>query len=302
MNQDDQASQSFELFLDTICNTFGGIVFLAILLAIMIQTRSVIRMPEDSQERASPQEIREAIDRLDSLTLQREQLLAASASLPELVYPEKQTEYLKLEQERQTIESQLAVQIEKQEKESRKLATILTENSELAAQNETIPKQVESAEEDLRKTQTRLNRLVEAAEKPLRIGIARTSSSGSYLLLISNDKIYFARKPTLFGSGFNNQHVVTQSFGDGSIGVFPKDNAGWEIGTPVANRELVSLVDEAKASGMTLTFAVWPESYEEYSELREEMIQRGILIQLWPQAAGEDLLLTIGEGVRSIVQ
>ncbi len=35
-----ETPSSLELFLDTICNTFGGIVFLAILLSIIVQNRT----------------------------------------------------------------------------------------------------------------------------------------------------------------------------------------------------------------------------------------------------------------------
>ncbi|MDR2757102.1 MAG: hypothetical protein LBC20_15505, partial [Planctomycetaceae bacterium] len=49
------SQSSFELFLDTICNTFGGILFIAILIAIQIrQTEGIIEVPAES---ASPEKI-----------------------------------------------------------------------------------------------------------------------------------------------------------------------------------------------------------------------------------------------------
>ena len=40
---------SFELLLDTMCNTFGGIVFIALLLAILSQALEVNHLVEDAQ-------------------------------------------------------------------------------------------------------------------------------------------------------------------------------------------------------------------------------------------------------------
>ncbi|MDR0336649.1 MAG: hypothetical protein LBI18_06120 [Planctomycetaceae bacterium] len=59
-------TSSFELFLDTICNTFGGILFIAILIAIQIRhTEKRIEVPTES---ASPEKIAELQQILDHTT------------------------------------------------------------------------------------------------------------------------------------------------------------------------------------------------------------------------------------------
>lgn len=268
----------------------------------MIQTRSVVKSTEDSHERATPQEIRDAINRMEFLANRREELITATANLPEIVFPETQAEYFQYQEQMREIENELSEAFSKQDLESRKLAKLLAENRDLVEQNQSIPAQLEDAEHKYVKTQSEWRRLTDTSAKPLRIGIARSSSSGSYLFLLRNDKLYFARKPTLFGNGFNTQQVEAKTLADSSLVVYPKEDAGWEIGNPNTTREFAQIMKEANASGLTLTFAVWPESYEEFAVLREEMVRSGILFQLWPQADGEDLRLTIGVGGRSIVQ
>jgi hypothetical protein len=65
MRRRSSPSSSFELFLDTICNTFGGILFIAILIAIQIrQTEGRIETPLES---ASPEKIAELQQKLENI-------------------------------------------------------------------------------------------------------------------------------------------------------------------------------------------------------------------------------------------
>lgn len=65
MRRRSSSSSSFELFLDTICNTFGGILFIAILIAIQIrQTEERIETPLES---VSPEKIAELQQTLDDI-------------------------------------------------------------------------------------------------------------------------------------------------------------------------------------------------------------------------------------------
>ena len=83
MREQQNVDSSFDLFLDTICNTFGGIVFLAILLAIMIQSKSVIENIEPTNEtRVSADEYNALSQDLESLQNEYETVTKALASLP----------------------------------------------------------------------------------------------------------------------------------------------------------------------------------------------------------------------------
>ncbi len=61
-------SDSFDLFLDTICNTFGGNVFLAILVALLAKVRSGTDSP-DGPPPASPAAVRAAELKLQQITV-----------------------------------------------------------------------------------------------------------------------------------------------------------------------------------------------------------------------------------------
>ena len=59
-------ASSFELFLDTLCNVFGGIIFIAILIAIQIKyTEGIIKPPEA----LSPEQVAEMQRELDQISM-----------------------------------------------------------------------------------------------------------------------------------------------------------------------------------------------------------------------------------------
>jgi|GEM_PF-2156470 len=297
-----QEAESFDLFLDTICNTFGGVVFLAILLAIMIQTRSVIRDSDPSEKRATPDELRAAIVQLESLTRERESLLQAISILPPVEHPIETAAYQQLQSEAANLDTRLTAAIDNQKDHANVLAELAAANATLKEETQKVPAQVASAQAELASQEQSLKKLAMSKEKPLRMSRTRSSSAASILLLVDNGKLYLARRPTLFGRGFNDQHVTTSTGFGTAVEVLPRENAGWSLKTDEGLRELRQIIAEANSGGMTLTLAVWPNSFDHFGNLREEMTSAGILFDLWPQADSIPLRVHFGSGGSSSVQ
>lgn len=76
-----QASDSLELLLDTLCNTFGGVLFIAILVVVLLQLSSngSAPKPHDSIE---PEDLLDLSDELDVLNRERDSLLRGFHTLP----------------------------------------------------------------------------------------------------------------------------------------------------------------------------------------------------------------------------
>ena len=65
MTKRRNTNASLDLFLDTICNVFGGVIFIALLIAILVQqTVGTIKLPEG----ASPEEIAKLRQELDQIS------------------------------------------------------------------------------------------------------------------------------------------------------------------------------------------------------------------------------------------
>jgi len=74
-------SSSLDLFLDTICNAFGGIMFLSILISVLLQFRGNDSAVQLDQPTISEAESQLTEDRLAKLQSERLELVATIASL-----------------------------------------------------------------------------------------------------------------------------------------------------------------------------------------------------------------------------
>ena len=68
MRRRRNTQSSFDLFLDTVCNTFGGVLFIAIL--IVIQVRHTVEQP--AQKTCSPEQTAELLQRMEELAAEIE--------------------------------------------------------------------------------------------------------------------------------------------------------------------------------------------------------------------------------------
>jgi hypothetical protein len=302
MRKKNQASDSFELFLDTICNTFGGIVFLAILLAIMIQTRSIVSTEQPDDRNASPDQVREAVSELESLAREQQELQQAISTLPEPNVNPKDIELADLIEEAQAAEKIAAETMQRQLAKSRELGMLLASNGALEQENEEVPKVVKSAKAKVDEQEESLKQIIASKEQPIQIARVRASGAASVLLLVSDHQVYLARKPSLFGQGFNEDHVSTAIQADSGIQVIAKTGKGWSRNSAEGRAEFRDVIQSARREGMTLTLAIWPGSYQDFADLRQEMVDANVFFQLWPQAETETLTVYIGGGGSSFVQ
>lgn len=293
-------SSSFDLFLDTICNTFGGIVFLAILLAIMIQNRAIVKSPDSQDSRISAAEMRAMSLRLDQLSSEKESLQATLESLPEAKPNEVDPEYSKAIEAAKQREAELADLLDLQAKTGARLASQLEANEEQRKRNAQVPGLHEKQKDRLRQAAAEYAGVVEAKQQTLRLPRVRTSRAASILVLVQNNSMYLAKTPSLFATGFNSSHVTTKSAFGGGIQVDPKVGAGWDLTQPEGQVDFHDLVQQASRSGHIMTLAVWPDSYTTFSSLRDAMIERDVFYQLWPQSESDKLVVFLGGGTQRI--
>lgn len=295
MKRDTNEVSSFDLFLDTICNTFGGIVFLAILLALMIQTRAVVKMEYASSEQPpTPDEIRQLTSRLDSLASAHASLAATLENTPETFGVADDQEYRQKIELLNQLNAEIAEVTQQNAKASRLLAEQLVENAALQAANEKLPDELAETRKELVKRQTQYLVAMESKQQTLRLPKTRSSSAASMLLLFKGNRVYVAHRPSLFRGGFNADHVTTKTLILGGTEIRPVAGAGWPIDDAEGLRQIHQIVQEAADQGLILTTAVWPDSYARFSGLREKMIKATVPYQLWLQ--DEDSVLTVVPG------
>jgi hypothetical protein len=302
VSRNEQESASFELFLDTICNTFGGVVFLAILLAIMIQTRSIVNTKQPNERTSTPNQIRAALSELESISREQQELKNAIALLPVREANNEDAQFTELAETARAAEAILSETLGRQVEKSRDLGSLLAKNKTLENENELVPEIVQAAETKVSEQEAGLQRLIASKEQAVQVARVRESGAASFLLLVSGREVYLARKPSLFGQGFNEDQVSTSVQLDSGIQIRPKVSTGWSRQSAEGKRKFREIIEDAREAGMTLTIAIWPDSYQDFDELRKEMMDANIFFQLWPQAESEILKVYLGTGGTSFVQ
>ncbi|MFG0262330.1 MAG: hypothetical protein ACF788_08060, partial [Novipirellula sp. JB048] len=190
MRSQRDTTSSFDLFLDTICNTFGGIVFLAILLAIMIQNQSIVKSVDNEGEYATAEQVRVAMAELEDASAQYDQLQMSLAALPPTPSVVDDSELQALSEIQDQLKAQLEASLKAETEASRMLAQTLESNAEQRTENERIPQQLDEATKQLNKAQADYASLAEAKQQTLRLPRVESSRMSSVLLLIQDGSLY----------------------------------------------------------------------------------------------------------------
>lgn len=297
MKRETSESSSFDLFLDTVCNAFGGIVFLAILLALLIQTRQVVKSDDPNpQQPTSADEMRKLVSQLDELTAMHATLAVTLDGIPEPVSEAFGEDYQALSKQIDEIEQQL-------KDLNRRNASAVVKLSEQIKANETVKSDsisssalLAQAKQKLSDLQMEYRQSVESKRETLRLPRTRDSNAASVLMLFDGGEVYLAYQPKLYSSDFNTNHVTTRELNDGQIEVRPVPGAGWKINEPVGMSKVRSLIAETARDGNIITLAIWPSAYGSFTEIREEMIRSGVPYQLWVRDENEVLSVSFGAG------
>ena len=191
-------ASSLELLLDTMCNTFGGVMFIAISLFVVISAMEPDRpaAPEPETETVSPEELRAEILQLENELHQVRRRLESGRremTLRQDQELDRRTREIALEEARLK-ERQLALSLQE--------AAVRTVALEVRKRTEELPKlQQEIARQEAAAAQLR-NQLLELesellriAEKPvmrrkLTFHVLRTDPRGPFFLLMKGDRVW----------------------------------------------------------------------------------------------------------------
>ena len=298
-NKEDSGS-SFDLFLDTICNTFGGIVFLAILLAIMIQSRSIIETNDPSERAPSSDELRDLTTKLDSLSAESSNLHAALQALPETEPTGDDQEYLDLRNELSEYEETLRQVSSTRSDVAKQLANLLDRNAKQKEENRDVQTSHSAAMKRYKAAERRNSALFESKMMTLQLPKVQSSRAGSELALVDRSYGYFSGPITLFSGVSSTGQIRFTQQDSGSWGVEPIVGEGWELARLQENPEFQKLLGDIASSRKILTIAIWPNSYADFHILRGLLIEKGVSYQLWLMEKDQPLTLSRGSGTQMV--
>lgn len=286
MRRDTSANgSSLELLLDTICNTFGGVVFIALLVILLLQ--QTVQRPSAESETAELEAEVEQAKLQQTLEALRSSQRAMETMAQELFTPEALELAKQLQQERRTNE-ELADEIATLEANAERI----TREAELAqAATAELQRRLAETKRKLTDAETRRWELARQLEserakhtRDIRLSAVRTVSSlrGQVILTVRFGRLYYIAR------GFTG---VPQSTDDVRV-IEVKENVyvfdevpGRGIpldGSPESERKVRELLAPFPPTAYILAVNVRADSFEEFRHLRDIIVRQGYDYTLVP--------------------
>lgn len=290
---------SLDLFLDTICNAFGGIIFLSILIALLLQAKSTTNV-DPSHRKVGTSDLEILQTQIEMLSLERTQLLA-SVNFLEDRFEETTGKNKDLIPKLKTLDG-LRQSIAVTEQSRSALASELVQT---ARSMDDLNSEMKTLEDDLSRlrmqvniAETELQRKLDTAERPLTIPITKATGKGNVLLAMRFGKVYLISGTSRY-LGFNESHVdlIMQA---GSRSIRPKPSAGWSVEDGQFSVLLSEALEGRSKDDFFLTIAVWQDSYNQFAEVKRFAIEKGYEYDLLPLSNEESI--GIGAGENPLVQ
>ena len=290
---------SLELLLDTICNTFGGIVFIAILVVILLQ----ISHPESEQqptERADPVVLEERRNELSVLKAKTARARSAAASqrkILEKFAPDRVREQLRNHQHL----------VETAEKLTDQRDDVLTDNSREAQAIESLRNDIANTQTQLQDARHRVDDLESQIEKEreqrterARMPIVQSAGVRREIgLILRYGRMYVWHQYDQFGSrqGLNTDEFAVVGERDGQLITSPIPTAGVALdGTPKSRQLIKQRLQRFRPDQSYISAVVRPDSFREFRHLRDVLIGLKFKYRLIPMEDGGSVADRGGSG------
>ncbi len=270
-------SDSLELFLDTICNTFGGILFIALLVIVLLQMTSKKTSVSIQEEIVKESEYR-------LVELEYNKLQVEWAGIQDMARQIKETNdqfsseslkkaYTQWQDKKRLYEQKL-------EYKSSLLAEVLTVNREVGTvqsgllekekERDELKKNLQQAEEEFdRKGQTRAKRQT--------LPQMRQSNKEEVAMIIRFERLYLWHHYNVNGkrTGLNtDDFVIVDSDGEDNI-TLPKIQGGIDLKNPEAVRQIQDKLALFSADQVKLSIIIWPDSYNVWPVVQNYIVGKG---------------------------
>lgn len=290
------SSSSLELFLDTICNAFGGIVFIAILVSLMVQLRSKDVTAEMTQSTNVTLDLATLSNELMVLSSERAKL---ASLIEELNVYENNLDIDSLNNVKQQVALRQKVLEEIRNEHSavvQKLAKQLEANLKAQGDLINLERTLEAARQMANNLDKQLLSELDERQQSLDIPEVRATSKANVLILMRYGKIYQVQNSSSAGitRSFNQEHIETRKNGSA---VRPRQNAGWSLDNPVDKTEWEKLLSDYSPTDYFITIGVWGDSFEQFREVKESLITAGFDYELAPLGGIDEV--TIGSSPNS---
>lgn len=289
-----QTTDSLELLLDTICNTFGGILFIALLVVILLQLAG--DAPQSAVATAP------AATALDLATL--EHTMHSLHSDLQRLREVRRSQALQLaalapQELQQLVNDSRAAELRRDELQSKResamsaLAQSAGELAELRSQIDELQSRLADARERLGDLQQQLQAGRAARQQLLRMPVVTSDDHrGEIGVVLQYGRLYVWHEYDSAGNrmGLNQSDFIVLGEANGEIRVTPNPTAGIEINeSETCAREVTARLMRFSTAHCYIAVVVRPDSYGEFEFVRNWLQSAGYKYRLMPTGPGDPI-------------
>jgi hypothetical protein len=278
-----RAQDSLELLLDTICNTFGGVLFIAILVILLLQQTSPNSAPPVETE-ITPAELQMLAIRWESVAGELSRLRENRRSQQTVVDSVAPADLrAQLEERRELTAQQDELQTELDTLLARR-ADLTIEIEEQTSENEVVRRKAVEADERRDREQSLLDDDRQARMQEIRLPVVRSRPGKQEIgLIMRYGRLYVWHKygPGYRRHGLNTDDFVVISTDDDELKVRPKPTRGTLVdASPESQAAVTEVLKRFDPRSCYLAVIVRPDSYGEFRHVRDAAIQLGLEYRL----------------------
>tara|TARA_R110002095_G_scaffold114656_1_gene100061 strand:+ start:8235 stop:9149 length:915 start_codon:yes stop_codon:yes gene_type:complete len=297
----DNNGSSLELLLDTICNTFGGVLFISILVVILINISS------DSARSRPPDEI--AQTELMEMQLELEKSQDRIQKLQHVIEQQQSIEKQFVDPDTKNlvhIWMQLNAKLTNLAESKEQTLSNISEDqvviNKVAVESKQSADMLASVKEEYSSLQSKLRLEVEARSHSARLPKLRKTDKNEMVFFLH--KQYFSSYARKMGEGKyvpNTNEVVEKTDLQGDY-IEPVTSAGIKISSDgnSVKEALEKRLSDFKPNQHYIAVFVSPDSFEQFTVLKDLMVKKGFEYRLEPHTADQKVYIGPAQNAKNV--
>ncbi|QDT28782.1 hypothetical protein Enr10x_41280 [Gimesia panareensis] len=292
---------SLELLLDTICNTFGGVLFISILVVILIN------MSSDASQKIPPDE--PAQSELMEMQIELQNSQERIQKLKNVIEQQQSIESQFVDPDTRMIVrkwTQLNEDLTRLEESKEQALSNISRDQTLINRVATEAKQsadaLASAKEEYSSLLSRLRVEVEARSQSAKLPKLRRTNKNEMVFFLSQG--YFSSYARKMGEGtyVPNTNEVVEKTGPQGAYIEPVSSAGIKISKDdnAIQEPLERRLSDFKPSQHYIAVFVSPDSFEEFAVLKDLMVQKGFEYRLEPYTPDQKVYIGPTQNAKNV--
>jgi hypothetical protein len=289
VNRNDPDSTSLDLLLDTITNTFGGVLFVTILVVLQLRANQVIdaSLSANKSSSNSPDDLHyELKRRSDEVKMLKQVAGAQQRSIEKFLQGDAQKSY-------ELVIGYRARLQELSNQRSRLMSTIEQENSEserLSSQLDDRRTDIEFERQRREEIEREIARQKLAHTRTAELPTLRATEKREFPVIVRFGRLYtpYEIDPFTLERSRHLDDFLPLGEEDEVVRLTPNPLRGIPLNSSENSEDMLRrLWDQFPKESFYVCGAVWDDSFSEFPAFKESLVARGIEYRLIPSAAGD---------------